>query len=171
MATQTITTGMEKTKPFFEVNVTREGSQFMAVREGLEVTGFVNSKLRHVVEEIVGRVLNETKEPKPNVSAAASALVNFVVSNTHLSDYISAQLSVKAGEALMTLNVYVTYDIDKNEWRGSVDAVIECRWKKWEAKIAVKRRIVYKGININDYKLYTEIMDVASHAYAIVKEE
>jgi hypothetical protein len=31
--------------------------------------------------------------------------------------------------------------------------------------------LVYKGININDYKLYTEIMDVASHAYAIVREE
>ncbi len=171
MATQIITTGMEKPKAFFEVNVTREGSQFMAVRDGLEVTGFVSSKLRHVVEEIVGVVLDTKKEVPPNVNSAANALADFVVSTTHLGDYVSAQLSVRAGGAVMTLNVYVTYDIDRNEWRGNVEAVIEAKWKKWEVKLGVKKRVVYKGVNVNNYNLYRELMDVARHAYAVIKEE
>jgi hypothetical protein len=90
-----------------------------------------------------------------------------------VSDYMSAQLSLKAGEAYMTLGAYLSYDIERNEWRGGVEATIETRWKKWEVRLAVKKRVVFKGINVNGNKLYMELIDVARHAYAIViiKEE
>jgi hypothetical protein len=161
----------EKTKPFFEVNVTRDGSQFMAKRDDLEVTGFVSSRLRHVVEEIVGRVLDTVREVPPNVHHVAGALSDFIASNTHVSDYISVQLSVKAGEAYMTVGSYLSYDIERNEWRGGVEATIETRWKKWEVKLAVKKRVVFKGISVNAQRLYTELIDAARHAYAIATEK
>ena len=156
-------------KPFFEVTVIREGSQFMATRGVIEVTGFVSSRLRQVAEEIVGRVFDTTIEVPANVHHVANTLSEFMVSNTHVSDYISVQLSVKAGEAYMTLGGHLSYDIERNEWRGSVEAAIESKWKKWEVKLMVKKRIVVKGINVSALKIYTELVDAARHAYAIVK--
>jgi hypothetical protein len=174
MVTQIIQTQTPtENKPFFEVNVTREGTQFMAVRGDIEVSGFVSSKLRHVVEEIVGRVLDTVREVPPNVHHVAGSLSDFMVANAHVSDYMSTQLSVKAGEAYMTLGAHLFYDIERNEWRGSVEASIECRWKKWEVKLVVKKRFTSKGINVNGTMLYKELIDAARHAYAIVivKEE
>jgi hypothetical protein len=155
-------------KPFLEINVTREGSQFMAVRDGLEVSGFVSSKLRNVVEEIVSRVLDTVREVPPIVHHAANGLTDFIAANTHLSDYMSTQLSVKAEKAYMTLGVHLIYDIDRNEWRGSVEATIEAKWKKWEVKLAVKKRVVFKGINVSAQRLYTELIDAARRSYSVV---
>jgi len=173
MAQTTTNPNPQENKPFFEINVSRDGSQFMAVGGGLEVSGFVSSRLRNVVEEIVSRVLDTAREVPPNVHHVANGLADFIAANAHVSDYMSTQMSVKAGEAYMTLGAYLTYDIDRNEWRGSVEATIEAKWKKWEVKLAVKKRVVFKGINVSAQRLYTELIDAARHAYAIiiVKEE
>jgi hypothetical protein len=158
-------------KPFFEINVTREGSQFMAARGDIEVSGFVSSKLRHVVEEIAGRVLDMAVEVQFSVHHAANVISDFVAANTHVSDYMSTQLSVKAGEVYMTLGAHLFYDIERNEWRGSVEAVIESRWKKWHVKLAVKKRVVFKGINVNSQKLYQDLIEVARRANTIAVKE
>jgi hypothetical protein len=175
MTTKTITQNQNPTenKPFFEVNVTREGSQFMAKRGDVEVSGFVSSRLRNVVEEIVTRALDMVREVPFNVHHVANVISDFLAANAHVSDYMSTQLSVKAGDVYMTLGAYVSYDIERNEWRGGVETTIECRWKRWEVKLAVKKRVVFKGINVDAHKLYKELIDAARHAYAIVivKEE
>jgi hypothetical protein len=178
MANQVINMGVvsEKTKSFFEVHTTKDGTQYMAVRGDIEVSGFTTSKTRAVVERIVERIVNAGIEPPPNVSMVADRLADYVVSmiTQFGSDYVSIATTVKAGEAKLTLSVYLTLYADEKvyEWRGHVEVLVDGRdGKKSEGRHLVKRRVVFTD-NVSGFSLYRELMRVARHAYnAIVVGE
>jgi len=173
--TNTVGVSEEKTESFFEVHVTKEGMQYMVVRDDIEASGFTSSKTRSVVERIVERIINAAREPPPNVSMAADKLVGYVETMVSQfgADYVSVGATIKAGEAKMTLHVYLTYYSDDkvSEWRGHVEAVAEGRdGKKSEGRHLVKKRVVFAG-KINGLSLYRALMDVARHAYGALVEE
>jgi hypothetical protein len=170
---QTITMGVpEKTKSFFEKHVTKEGTQYMAVHGDVEITGFTTSKSKAVVERLVKYSLEAPKEVPPNVSMAADKLSSYVEEaiTQFNSDYVSLSMSLRAGEAKMTLSVYLTYYSDDKitEWRGIVEALVERHNDMREVRHVVKRRIRFSD-NINGFAVYRQLIDVARHAYAITE--
>jgi len=166
----------EKTKSFFEVHTTKDGTQYMAMRGDIEVSGFTTSRTRAVVERIVERVFEASREPPPNVSMVADKLTDYVVAmiTQFGSEYVSVSTTVKAGEAKMTFSISLTYYSDEkvSEWRGYVEALAEGKdGKKSEGRHLVKRRVVFAD-DVSGFSLYRELMRVARHAYnAVVREE
>jgi len=171
---QTLNMGVvsEKTKSFFETRVTKEGTHYMAVHGDIEITGFTTSKTKAVVERLVKYSLEAPKEVPPNVSTAADRLSSYVEEAITLfnSDYVSLSMSLRAGEAKMTLTVYLTYYSDDKviEWRGITEAVVEWRNERREVRHVVKKRIRFND-NVSGFAIYTQLMDVARHAYAITE--
>jgi hypothetical protein len=170
---QTTTMGVpEKTKSFFETHVTKEGTQYMAVHGDIEITGFTTSKTKAVVERLVKASLDSPKEVPPNVSTAADRLSSYVEEaiTQFNSDYVSLSTSLRAGEAKMTLSVYLTYYSDDKitEWRGIAEALVEWRNERREVRHVVKRRVRFTD-NVSGFAIYRQLMDVARHAYAVTE--
>jgi hypothetical protein len=144
----------------------------MAVHGDVEITGFTTSKSKAVVERLVKYSLEAPKEVPPNVSMAADRLSSYVEEaiTQFNSDYVSLSMSLRAGEAKMTLSVYLTYYSDDKitEWRGIVEALVEWRNDMREVRHVVKRRIRFSD-NINGFTVYRQLIDVARHAYAITE--
>jgi len=172
---QSINMGMpEKTKSFFETRVTRDGTQYMAVHGDLEISGFTTSKSKAVVERLVKYSLEAPKEVPPNVATAADRLTSYVEEaiTQFNSDYVSLSMSLRAGEAKMTLTVYLTYYSDDKvtEWRGITEVVVEWNNGRREVRHVVKRRVRFSD-NVSGFAIYRQLMDVARRAYAIVVDE
>jgi len=175
---QTTTMGVvsEKTKSFFEVHTTKDGTQYMAVRGNTEISGFTTSRTRAVVERIVERVFEAGRAPPPEVSIAADKLVGYVETmlTQFRTEYVSVSTTVRAGEAKMTLSISLTYYSDEkvSEWRGYVEALAEGKdGKKSEGRHLVKRRVVLTN-DVSGFRLYRELTEVARHAYnAVITEE
>jgi hypothetical protein len=172
MAQTTTTEVPEKTKSFFETHVTKDGTQYMAVHGDVEITGFTTSKTKAVVERLVKYSLEAPKAVPPNVSMAADKLSSYVEEaiTQFNSDYVSLSMSLRAGEAKMTLSVYLThYSDDKiTEWRGIAEALVEWRNERREVRHVVKRRIRFSD-NISGFVIYRQLMDVAGRAYAVTE--
>jgi tRNA-dihydrouridine synthase len=176
--TPTINTGIgpAKNQPFFEVRTTKEGTQYMAVRGDIEVSGFTTSRTRAVVERIVERVFEASREPPPEVSTVADRLTDYVelMIKQFRTEYVSTSVTIKAGDVKMTLGIYLTYYSDEkvSEWRGNVEALSEGKdGKKSEGRHLVKRRVVFAD-DVSAFKIYRELMTVARHAYnALASEE
>jgi len=168
--------GPAKNQNFFEVRTTKEGTQYMAVRGDIEVSGFTTSKTMSVVERIVERIFKASREPPPEVSTAADKLTDYVevMTTWFRSEYVSVSATIKAGDAKMTLGIYLTYYSDEkvSEWRGSVEALAEGKdGKKSEGRHLVKKRVVFPD-DVSGFKIYRELTEVAKHAYnAVVSEE
>jgi len=166
----------EKTKSFFEVHTTKDGTQYMAVRGDIEISGFTTSRTRAVVERIVERVFEASREPPPAVSTAADKLTDYVelMIKQFRTEYVSTSVTIKVGDFKMTLGIYLTYYSDEkvSEWRGNVEALAEGKdGKKSEGRHLVKRRVVFAD-DVSGFKLYRELTEVAKHAYnAVVSEE
>jgi hypothetical protein len=170
---QTTTMGVpEKTKTFFETRTTKEGTHYMAAHGDIEISGFTTSKTKAVVERLVKYSLEAPKEVPPNVATAADRLTSYVEDSITLfnSDYVSMSLRAGAGEAKMTLSIYVTYYSDDKitEWRVIAEALVEWRNEKREVRHVVKRRAIFN--KISGFAIYQHIMDVARRAYAITEE-
>jgi len=168
--------GPAKNQNFFEVRTTKEGTQYMAVRGDIEVSGFTTSRTRAVVERIVERVFEASREPPPAVSTAADKLIDYVelMIKQFRTEYVSTSVTIKVGDFKMTLGIYLTYYSDEkvSEWRGNVEALAEGKdGKKSEGRHLVKRRVVFAD-DVSGFKIYRELMTVARHAYnAVVSEE
>ena len=67
--------GPAKNQIFFEVRTTKEGTQYMAVRGDIEVSGFTTSRTRAVVERIVERVFEASREPPPRCLRRLTSLL------------------------------------------------------------------------------------------------
>jgi len=165
----------EKTKSFFETHVTKEGTQYMAVHGDLEISGFTTSKSKAVVERLVKYSLEAPKEVPPNVATAADRLISYVEEaiTRFNSDYVSLSMSLRAGEAKMTLTIYLTFYSDGKitEWRGAVEALVEWSNGRREVRHVVKKRIRGFGNDISGFAIYRQLMEVARRAYVIVGEE
>jgi len=171
---QSINMGVsEKTKSFFETRVTKEGTHYMAVHGDIEITGFTTSKTKAVVERLVKYSLEAPKEVPPNVATLADRLSSYVEEaiTQFNSDYVSLSMSLRAGEAKMTLTVYLTYYSDDKvtEWRGIAEALVEWRGERREVRHVVKKRVRFSD-NVSGFGIYRQLMDVARRAYAITEE-
>jgi hypothetical protein len=174
---QTITMGVteEKTKSFFEVHITKEGAQFMAVRGDIEVSGLIHTRNRSVVEAVVDRVYSTRRELRPEVSTAANRLVEYVESmlSQFSTDYVTVGATIKSGGAKVTLHLYLTYYSDDKveEWRGQVEVSVEGRIdKRVMGGIMVKKRVVFHK-KVSGYQLYLALTEAARHALAAIAEE
>ena len=170
---QTTTMGVPEKTMFFETHTTKDGTHYMAVHGDVEISGFTTSKTKAVVERLVKYSLEAPKEVPPNVSMAADRLSGYVEEaiTQFNSDYVSLSMSIRAGEAKMTLSVYLTYYSDDKvtEWRGITEAVVEWNNGRREVRHMVKRRAIFRD-NISGFALFRQLMDVARRAYAITEE-
>jgi len=161
-------------KTFFEVRMTKDGIQYMAVRD-IEVSGLTTSKSKAVVERIVERMFAASREPPPEVSMVASFMTDYIASIMWLkTEYVSIGTSIKIGDVRITLHIYLYYyrDEEKNveEWRGQVEALAEGRdSKRSKGQHLAKKRIVF-GKELSSFAVYRALMQTARHAYSALQE-
>mgnify|MGYP000503454538 CR=1 FL=1 len=151
-----------------EIRTTKEGIQYRLIYNDMEISGSTTSRSKSVVEKIIERIINVANEAPPEVSIVADKLTDYITSIVAQFnvDHVSSGASIKAGEAKVSLYVYLTYYVDEKveEWRGYVEAAAECRdGKKSSGKHLVKRRIV--ADTVSGFSLYRELMNAARHAY------
>ncbi len=154
----------------YEIRTTKDGIQYMAVYDDIEITGFIASRSKAVVERIVKLIL-AGREPPPAVSAAADLMIDYITSviTRFKTEYVSTSTTIMIGNVRMTLHAYLNYYSDEEkkieEWRGQTEALVE----DGKSRHLVKKRIIFDK-EVSGFAVYRALMQVARHAYGIQEE-